>query len=411
MTNTFKAVKITDHVYWVGAIDWAIRDFHGYFTKRGTTYNAFLIMADKITLIDTVKKPFLDEMMSRIASVTDPANIDYIVSNHAEMDHSGCLPSLLHRIKPEKVFASTHGVKCLKEHFHFDHELTEVKNGEKLSLGDMTLSFLATPMLHWPDSMFSLLEEEGVLFSQDAFGMHLASNVLFADEQREWVLRYEAAKYFANILLPYASRVSDLMEKTAGLISGIRIVAPDHGPIWRQNVGFIIDCYHEWSAQKPTNKAVVIYDTMWESTARMAEAIGEGLSRRGDVWVKVLPIRTSHRSDIATEVFDAGALIVGSPTLNNNLFPTVADLLYYLKGLKPLNKVGAAFGSYGWSGESIKQINAFLDEMNVERIGDGIKTRYVPDNSVLEECVALGRSVADRMMEKVPSKDEKVRRV
>jgi flavorubredoxin len=215
MDNVFKAVRLSDHVYWVGAVDWSIRDFHGYSTNRGTTYNAFLILAEKVALIDTVKHHFMDEMISRIASVVDPQKIDYIISNHGELDHSGCLPEVIDAVKPEKVLASAKGIKCLERHFRIEQEVTPVKSGETLSLGDLTLKFMETPMLHWPESMFTMLEEEGILFSQDAFGMHLATSALFADEVEEPVLEYEASKYFANILLPYAPRIRNLLDKGA----------------------------------------------------------------------------------------------------------------------------------------------------------------------------------------------------
>jgi len=396
MDYAFKAIKISENVYWVGAVDWGIRDFHGYYTSRGTTYNAFLIMADKITLIDTVKKPYTEEMFSRISSITDPSKIDYIVSNHGEMDHSGALPSVIHRIKPEKVFCSKMGIKCLEAHFHQNWDLTPVKEGEALSLGNLNLSFLATPMLHWPESIFTLLEEDKVLFSQDAFGMHLASKELFADRLDNSTLEYEAKKYFANILLPYAPRIIQLMQKTADLIEKISIIAPDHGPIWRGNNTAIIDFYARWADQKAINKGLVVYDTMWQSTECMARAMGEGLSTMG-ADVRILPLRATHRSDIVTELMDAGAIAIGSPTINNQMYPTVADLLCYLKGLKPKSKIGAAFGSYGWSGEAVKYINQELQAMNIELVNDGLKVQYVPNRDSLAQCYALGEQLADRL--------------
>jgi flavorubredoxin len=247
--------------------------------------------------------------------------------------------------------------------------------------------------------MLTLLEEEKVLFSQDAFGMHLATNKLFADELNDAILEYEAAKYFANILLPFASRVSKLIDKSAPLFNDLGMIIPDHGPLWRTHPMGIIDCYRRWSAQVPTNKAVVIYDTMWQSTATMARAVGDGLLEGGS-HVKLLPLSATHRSDVATELLEAGALLVGSPTMNNNLFPTVADTLCYLKGLRPMNKLGAAFGSYGWGGEAVRQINVLLDEMKIERISEGIRVKYVPDEEALAQCFTLGREMADRLIKK-----------
>jgi flavorubredoxin len=397
MAKPFKAIKVTDNVYWVGAIDWGIRDFHGYLTERGTTYNAFLVMADKITLIDTVKSPFLTEHWGRISSVVDPKEISYIVSNHAEMDHSGCLVDVIEAVQPEKVFASYMGTKALKEHFHLDREIIAVKDGESLSLGNLSLTFLETRMIHWPDNMFSYLAEERLLFSQDAFGMHLATSQRFADEIDESILEYEGAKYFANILLPFSARVTKLLNKVGELGIQIDIIACDHGPIWRKDLDKIIGWYSKWAQQKPTNKAVVVFDTMWFSTAKMAEAIAEGLLA-GGAQPKIMPLKANHRSNVATEILDAGALLVGSPTLNNNMYPTLADLLIYLKGLRPKNLVGAAFGSYGWSGEAVGQIREMMEAMKVELV-DSVRVKYVPGDDALGQCVELGRSVAAKLIE------------
>jgi flavorubredoxin len=399
MNDVFKALKISDHVYWVGAIDWGIRDFHGYATQRGTSYNAYLALADKVTLIDTVKAPFKEEMLSRIASVIDPGDISYIISNHSEMDHSGCLPEMIETVKPDKVFASAVGVRTLSDHFHMDREILAVKEGENISLGNLNLSFVETKMLHWPDSMFTYLADDGVLFSQDAFGMHLASSERFADEIDDDILEYEAAKYFANILLPFSNLVTRLLEKVGKLDITINTLAPDHGPIWRKETNRMPELYSTWAAQKPTRKAVIVYDTMWQSTATMSRAIGEGVTA-GGVKAKLMPLRACHRSDVATEILDAGALLVGSPTMNNNLFPTVADTLTYLKGLKPRNLIGTAFGSYGWSGEASVQVKDVLSSMKVELIGDDIKVRYVPDSDALAQCFSLGSLVAKELIKR-----------
>ncbi|MFH1538452.1 MAG: FprA family A-type flavoprotein [bacterium] len=397
MKGGFKAIKVTDHVYWVGAIDWAIRDFHGYQTNRGTTYNAYLILADKITLIDTVKAPFINELFSRISSVVKPEDIDYVVSNHSEMDHSGCIPATAGLIKPEKIFASKNGALALDGHYGMGDKITAVKDGETLDLGGANLTFVETKMIHWPDSMFTYMAEDGgVLFSQDGFSMHLASSERFADEICGDVVRWEAAKYYANILLPLSGRIADLLKKVDGMGLEIGAIAGDHGPIWRGDLDTIIGWYSEWAGRKLKKKAVVVFDTMWQSTAAMARAVCEGLTGEG-VSVKVMPLGASHRSNVATELLDAGALIVGSPTLNNNMFPTVADCLTYIKGLKPGGLVGAAFGSYGWSGEAVKQVEEILKSMNVRLVGEGVRSRYVPDGEMLERCNQLGKAVAEEL--------------
>ncbi|MEN6305744.1 MAG: FprA family A-type flavoprotein [Armatimonadia bacterium] len=396
MSVDTKAIRVTDDIYWVGAIDWALRDFHGYQTSRGTTYNAFLVMADKVTLIDTVKQPFCAEMLARISSVIDPAKIDYIVSNHSEMDHSGCLPQAIAAIQPEKVIASTVGAKTLSRHFQLDQEITPVKDGETLSLGNLNLAFVETKMLHWPDSMFSYLPERQLLFAQDAFGMHLATSERFDDEVDDWVLEFEAAKYYANILTPFSPLVLKLLERVGGMNLDIKTIAPDHGPIWRKDLGRILGLYEKWATMAPSRKAVVVYDTMWKSTAAMARAYGEGLLE-GGACVRLMPLGASHRSDVATELLDAGALLVGSPTMNNTIFPTVADVLTYLKGLKRQNLIGTCFGSYGWSGEATKQIAQTLEEMKVDIVTEPVRAQYVPDESDLAKCYEAGKLIAEKL--------------
>ncbi|MHC4247774.1 MAG: FprA family A-type flavoprotein [Planctomycetota bacterium] len=396
----FEAVKLTDRVYWVGAIDWGVRNFHGYLTSRGSTYNAYLVLAEKVTLIDTVKAPFFDEMMTRIASVIEPSKIDYIVSNHSEMDHTGALPDTISAVAPEKVFASPNGVKALADHFHMDRDIIAVKDGDTIPLGDMTLTCLETRMLHWPDSMVSYVSEEKVLFSQDGFGMHLASTERFDDELDPAVLEQEAAKYFANILLPFSPIVKKLLARLGELKLDVALLAPDHGPVWRRDITGIISRWGEWAERASTMKAVVAFDTMWGSTDKLARAVADGLVE-GGASAKVMPLAASHRSDVATELLDAGALLVGSPTINNQLFPTVADCLTYLKGLRPKGLVGAAFGSYGWSGESVKLLEAELDAMKIERVADGLRVKYVPDDAALAGARELGLAVAAKLAEKV----------
>lgn len=398
MNTSFKAVPITDDIYWVGAIDWNISDFHGYATSRGTTYNAFLIMGDPIVLVDTVKAPFKREMLSRIASVTDPSNISIIISNHSEMDHSGSLPDIIDTVKPDKVYASKMGLRAIKGHFHDDFMITPVEDGQSVPIGNREITFYETRMLHWPDSMISYLSGEGILFSQDAFGMHLASTQRFADEVDDFILEYESAKYYANILMPYSPLIGKLHARLGELGLDISMIAPDHGPIWRrpEDMERIISHYASWANKKPANKAVIAYDTMWNSTDVMGRAIADGCAAGGSD-VKLMSLHSYHRSDIATELLTAGAFIVGSPTLNNNMFPTVADMLVYLKGLKPRGLVGAAFGSYGWSGESIKHIEQYLTDMKIECVAESVRVEYVPDDDDLARCYELGRSIAERL--------------
>ena len=400
MSNAFEAIKISDRVYWVGAIDWELRNFHGYLTKRGTTYNAYLVVGDEITLVDSVKPAFMDEMLARIASVVDPSEISNIISNHAEMDHSGALPELIKRYHPNRVIASPQGKKALAAHYHWDVEVETVKTGDSLNLGGASFRFVEARMLHWPDSMFAYLEGDGVLFTNDAFGMHLATSERFADEVEETLWRREAAKYYANILLHFSPLVKRLLSQLPSLNLDLKIIAPDHGPIWRENVTQIVDLYAHWAEQLPTRKALVLYDSMWRSTALMGTAVGEGLAA-GGAEVRLLPLAGTHRSDVLTELLDAGGLVIGSPTMNNQIYPTVADVMTYIKGLKPKNLVGASFGSYGWSGEAVKQLDQMLTDMKVELAAPGFRVNYVPDAESLASCRAMGRKVAERLLAKV----------
>jgi flavorubredoxin len=400
MKEILKAVKISEKVYWVGAIDWNIRNFHGYATERGTTYNAFLILDEKITLIDTVKAPFKNELMARISSVIDPEKIEYIVSNHSEMDHTGSLPEIIKEVKPERVFASPMGEKNLKAHFGDDLDIEIVKTGDSISLGDNSLSFVETKMLHWPDSMLTYLDGEKILFSQDAFGMHLAGTKLYADEYEPYIIDWEAKKYFANILMLYATKILPLLDGLPDLNLDIAMIAPDHGPLWRQDLNFILDKYREWSNQEPKKEAVIIYDTMWQSTAYMAKPIADGLRDTG-INVDVMCLQHTDRSQVVTKVLDAGIVAVGSPTLNNNILPTIADVLCYLRGLKPKNKLAIAFGSYGWSGEAVKQINEEFDKMKLDKFSDGLRIKYVPTEEDLKQCYDLGVELGKALIEKI----------
>jgi flavorubredoxin len=389
-----KKIELADNVYWVGAVDWLTRDFHGYSTDRGTTYNAFLIIDEKITLIDTVKKPYKSELMHRIHNIIDPAKIDYLVVNHVEMDHSGSLPEVIEAIKPEKVICSKMGHKALLQHFHRqDWPYHVVTSGEEINLGKRTLSFLETRMLHWPDSMFTYLKDDEILFTSDAFGEHLATSERFDDEVNQDVLMHEATKYYANILTLYSPQVAKLLAKVQEMQLPIKMLAPDHGVIWRSNPGKIIEAYSRWSANQGNGKALVIYDTMWESTRKMAKAVAEGLHDEG-IEYKMLDLQVNHRSDVMTDVLESSALILGSSTLNNGMLPRMADLLMYMRGLRPTNKIGACFGSYGWSGEAVKMMNETLKEMNITLCHQGLRVQYVPEHAQLAECVELGRTVA-----------------
>lgn len=376
-----KAVQIKENIYWVGGIDWDLRDFHGYLTQRGSTYNAYLIIDEKVTLIDTVKHYLYDEMIARISDIIDPAEIDYIISNHVEMDHSGGLPKLMEVATNAKLITSPKGKAGLMAHYKKDWDFQIAKPGEALNIGERTLNFVLTPMVHWPDNMVTYLPEDKILFSNDALGQHYASSERFDDETDFDIVMEEAKKYYANIVMPYGRQVQGVLKVVEGL--DIEIIAPSHGVIWRTFVSEIIEKYKKWSANEYDEKALVIYDTMWDSTKKVAYAIQSAFEEKG-ISTRMLNLDVNHRSDIITEVLTAKYICVGSPTLNNNMLPSVAAFLTYLKGLAPKNRIGLAFGSYGWGGQSIGQVEDVLKECKFD-ILDSIKVQYIPDESQLEE--------------------------
>ncbi|TDX47832.1 FprA family A-type flavoprotein [Orenia marismortui] len=377
-----RAKEIKKDIYWVGGIDWDLRDFHGYLTQRGSTYNAYLIIDEKVTLIDTVKHYLYDEMIERISSIIDPSKIDYVISNHVEMDHSGGLPQLMKVAKNAKLITSPKGKAGLEAHYDSENWNFEVaKPGTELNIGQRTLNFVLTPMVHWPDNMVTYLPDEKILFSNDAFGQHYASSERFADQASFDIVMEEAKKYYANIVMPYGRQVQGVLEKAKDL--EIDIIAPSHGVIWRSFVTEIMEKYQKWSANETDEKALIIYDTMWGSTNKLAYAIQDAFEDKG-ISTKMMNLDVNHRSDIITEVLTAKYICVGSPTLNNNMLPSVAAFLTYLKGLAPKNRIGLAFGSYGWGGQSIGQVEDVLADCRFELL-DQIKVQYIPDESQLKE--------------------------
>lgn len=377
-----KAVKVKENIYWVGAVDWNIRSFHGYRTGRGTSYGAYLIMDEKVTLIDTVKAPFAEEMLSRIRDIVPPEKIDIIISNHVEMDHSGSLPVIRQYCPNASVYTcGAAGVKGLTAHFG-PGEYLPVKSGDSISTGSRTLSFVSTPMLHWPDNMVTYCPEEKILFSNDAFGQHLASTERFDDEADLSVILEEAKKYYGNIIMCYGRQAQAAWTVVNGL--DIDTIAPSHGVIWRGNIPAIMDAYALWSGNEPSTGAIVVYDSMWESTAHMAKTISEAFGDSG-IPTKLYDLKSSHHSDIVPDLLTCKYIAVGSPTLNNQMMPSVASFLCYLKGLSPKNREAFAFGSYGWGGQSVELVEKELESCGFHICMDKIRINYIPSERQLEE--------------------------
>ncbi len=376
-----KAIEIKKDIYWIGGIDWDLRNFHGYLTQRGSTYNSYLIVDEKITLIDNVKHYLFEEQLSRISQIIDPAKIDYVIQNHIEMDHSGSLPRIMELCPNAQVVASPQGVEGLPKHYKKKWNFKTVKSGDVLELGKRQLHFVQTPMVHWPDNMVSYCPQEKMLFSNDAFGQHIASSERFDDEYPFNIMMHEAAKYYANIVLPYGRQVQKALE-TVGTLK-IETICPSHGLIIRKYIPEILEIYKKWSANEVDKKALIIYDTMWGSTRMIANSIQEAFEAKG-YQTRLFNLQNIHISDIMTEILTAKYICVGSPTLNNNILPTVASFLTYLKGLAPKDRVGLAFGSYGWGGQSVGIVEKILQECGFEML-DQIKLQYVPDKDVLNE--------------------------
>ena len=391
-------VKLKEGVYWVGVTDWSIRNFHGHelSTHRGSTYNAYLIMDKKIVLVDTVWGPFAEQLLGNIRELVDPAKIDIVVANHSETDHAGALPVIMRHAPNAEVVVSKNGLTSVQGHFHENWKFRKVSTGDKINIGTNDLVFVEAPMLHWPDSMFTYLTGHNILMPNDAFGQHYATGFRFNDEVDQEELYEEALKYYANILTPFSDRVIKKIDEVIALKLPVDMIAPSHGIIWRTDPLQIALKYKEWAAQAPEPRAVILYDTMWDGTKHMAEAIGDGLAEAG-VDYKIFNLAVSDRNDVLVEVFRARTILVGSPTINNGPLPTIMPVLTDIKGLKFKNKVGTAFGSYGWSGEAVKAIEEHLAASGIHVIRDGIKFKWQPRPEELDACRAFGSEIGEAM--------------
>jgi anaerobic nitric oxide reductase flavorubredoxin len=390
-------ITLAEGIRWIGVVDWNIRDFHGYVTKRGSTYNAYLIQDEKTALVDTVKHTFSNELLRNIREFVDLEKIDYIIVNHVEMDHSSSLPVIAKYAKNATIIASPRGKNAIIEHYGADFNIQTVKTGDQLKLGKRTLQFVEAPMLHWPDSMFTYVVEDKILMPNDAFGQHLASSERFDDEVDAHVLMEEATIYYANILMPLAPLIARKLEEVTKMGIPIDMIAPSHGIIWRSDPSKIIKAYSDWSAGLSKNKIVIVFDTMWGSTDKMARELAEGAVGQG-VDVKLLKLRAANRTEAMTEIIDAKAVIVGSPTLNNGMFPTIGSFLTYATGLKPKGKLWAFFGSYGWGGGAVKAMTEMAQKAGFEVYEQSIQVKYVPDSEDLKKCFEFGQQIAAKII-------------
>ena len=394
--------RVTDKVTWVGKIDWELKKFHGdeLSTMEGSSYNSYLIRDKKTVLVDTVWGPYDTEFVNRLKEEIDLKEIDYIVMNHNESDHSGTLPALMREIPDTPIYCTKKGESILRGLYHQDWNYVNVKTGDELEIGDSKLVFVEASMLHWPDTMMTYMTGENILFSNDVFGQHYASEMLYDDMDDISKLLHEAKKYYTNIITPFSTFVTKKLAEVQGMNLKIDLVAPSHGIIWRENIGLIMDLYAKWANNYQEDQITLIYDTMWQSTRKMAEAIAEGIQQASpNTTIKILNAVKNDKNDILVEVFKSKAILVGSPTINNGFSYAIAGILEMIKGLKFKNKKAASFGSYGWSGEAAKQIKEFLEESKFAIVNDGIRVNWAPDQETIEQLREYGRKFVEEIAE------------
>ncbi|MDD5086075.1 MAG: flavodoxin domain-containing protein [Candidatus Omnitrophica bacterium] len=391
------AIEILKGIYWVGAVDWNLRNFHGhtYTTDRGTTYNAYLIVDEKIALVDSVYGAFASELLENIRQVIPPEKIDYVIANHVETDHSGAIPQVMKLCPRAKVLGTAKCKEGLAKHYFEKWDFQVVKTGDKLKLGKKTLTFLEAPMLHWPDSMFTYVIEDALLLPNDAFGQHYASSERYDDEVDQSGLMDEAAAYYANILWPLSALVVKKIEEVVKLGIPIKMIAPSHGIIWRKDPSKIINAYLSWAKNETKCKVVIAYETMWGSTEKMARKIADGVAASG-VSVRLHDVTQSSRTEVIKDMLDAKGYLFGSSTHDNDMLPSIGGFLTFFRGLKPKNRVVSTFGSYGWAGGALNAIEKNIKEAGLEVNQPPISFKWVPDEDELKLCYEFGKEFANK---------------
>lgn len=396
-----RSVPVADGIWWVGAVDWNLRDFHGFETPEGTSYNAYIVAGSRKTaLIDTVKEQFVPELLSRVAEVVPLHSVDYIVVNHIEPDHHSGLRAVMEAIPGAEVVATATGVRGIAEFHGPDLPVRAVREGDSIDLGDRTLQFLPAPMVHWPDSMFTYVPESCTLLCNDAFGQHLAGVERFADEVGLDVAVEQLKVYYANILMPLAIPITKVISKVVEAGWACDTIAPSHGVIWRGSTApAALDVYDRLTAGEAEDKLVVAYGTMWHSTDEMAREIADAAGAEG-VDVRLFDLAVTPYAHVTRHLMDSRALVLGSPTLHHGMLYRPAGYLQYVSGLKPSGKLGASFGSFGWSGGAAKQMRARMEEIGFEMPFEDVEIKFRPleaDRRVLREWAGrIAREVLSR---------------
>ena len=397
-----KAVKIREDVFWVGVLDPELVVFDIVIpTEHGTTYNAYLVKGkEKIALIDTVKEPFKDDYLNLIGTIVDPKKIDYIVINHTEPDHSGALPYLIDFLPNITPVYSKTAKTFVNSILHKEFNPIVVGDGDKLDLGGKTLSFVSAPFLHWPDTMFTYLEEEKILFPCDAFGAHYCSEQRFNDEIAEQKVVHDAFEYYYKcILRPFKDHIARAMDKIADL--DIDIIAPSHGPILRSNASDYIEHYKNW-AYKTKNSSVkkkisIIYVSSYGNTSKMAKCIARGAAIPG-VEISLYNVTEVSMDEIVDEVEISDGIMIGTPTLNAKTPEPIFDILSKLVTLNVKGKAAAVFGCYGWSGEAIQMTEDILKSFRFKIVAGSCKLKMVPTEEELKQCEEFGRAYAKKLL-------------
>ncbi|NLP00704.1 MAG: MBL fold metallo-hydrolase [Clostridiaceae bacterium] len=385
-------IQVKDQIYHLGLRDWELRNFHGHelSTFNGSSYNSYLIRDEKTVLVDTTWGPRSKQFMDILSKEVEIDNIDYIIINHAEPDHSGALVDILEKRPDIPIYCTAKGADIIKKQYHKEWNFRAVKTGDTLNIGQYELVFVEMTMIHWPDSMMTFVKGPNVLLSNDAFGQHFAGASIFEDENDECVVMQEAMKYYAGILTPMSALIKKKIDEVLTMNLPIEMIAPSHGSIWRKNPLRIVENYAKWSDNYDEGYVSIIYDTMYDATKKMADAISGGLESKG-ILCKQFNCSLSDMSDLITDIFKSKGIIVGSCTVNNGYLRSIAALIGEIKGLKFKNKVGAAFGSYGWSGEAHKKIHKELEEAGIKMVHEPIGIKYQPYEDELEACFQLGR--------------------